>query len=64
MPKAVINTYSDIAINQFGDVVKVNKIISEQENVPNISKEVNFGKFSKKIALHNSVKSNDADLER
>mgnify|MGYP004510453141 CR=1 FL=1 len=64
MPKAVINTYSDITINQFGDVVKVNKIISEQENVPNISKEVNFGKFSKKIALHNSVKSNDADLER
>ena len=64
MPKAVINTYSDITINQFGDVVKVNKIISEQENVPNISKEVNFGKFSKKIALHNSVKSNDAVLER
>lgn len=64
MPKAVINTYSNITINQFGEVVKVNKIISEQENVPNISKEVNFGKFSKKIALHNSVKSNDVDLER
>lgn len=64
MPKAVINTYSNITINQFGEIVKVNKIISEQENVPNISKEVNFGKFSKKVALHNIVKTNNQDLER
>ena len=64
MPKAIINTYSNITINQYGEIVRVNKIISEQENVPNISKEVNFGKYSKKLALHNKVKSEDLDLGR
>ncbi|MDY2696510.1 MAG: hypothetical protein SOV27_05060 [Eubacteriales bacterium] len=64
MPKAIINTYSNITINQYGEIVRVNKIISEQENVPNISKEVNFGKYSKKLSLHNKVKSEDLDLGR
>ena len=64
MPKAIINTYSNITINQYGEIVRVNKIISEQENVPSISKEVNFGKYSKKLALHTKVKSEDLDLGR
>ena len=64
MPKAIISTYSNITINQYGEIIRVNKIISEQENVPNISKEVNFGKYSKKLSLHNKVKSEDLDLGR
>lgn len=64
MPKATINTYGNFAINKYGEVVRVSKIISEQENVPNISKEVEFLKYSKKLPIHNAVKSTIQDLGR
>lgn len=63
MPKAVISTYSVIPVNQFGGTIEVSKIISEQDNVPNLQKEVNFGKFSKKLMLHNKVASTDVGRE-
>ncbi len=43
MPKAVISTYGN----------DIKKIISEQQNVPNIQKEVDWGvkKYSNKLKL-------------
>ena len=62
MPKATISTYTTLS-TEFGDV-RVNNIISEQEIVPNIQKEVNFGKYSKKMQLHNKVVQVAEDLCR
>ena len=62
MPKATICTYTTLS-TKFGDV-KVNNIISEQENVPNIQKEINFGKYSKKLQLHNKLIQKDEDFCR
>ncbi len=59
MPKAEISTYSSMIINEYGEIIRVNKIVSEQEVVPEIKKEVNFGKFSKKLELHSKVASQD-----
>lgn len=62
MPKATISTYTTLS-TEFGDV-RVNNIISEQESVPNIQKEVNFGKYSKKLQLHTKTSQNVEELCR
>lgn len=62
MPKAIISTYTTLSINS--NIVKVDRIISEQENVPNIQKEVNFGKYSKKLSLRNKVVETESCLNR
>lgn len=64
MPKATIKTYADFAINQNGEYLRVSKIISEQEKVPNICKEVEFLKYSKKLPIHNVIKSTFVDFSR
>lgn len=63
MPKAFINTYSTIVLDS-SNAVKVNKIVSEQDVVPEIEKEVNFGKFSKKLSLRNRVSESDIEMSR
>lgn len=63
MPKTLISTYTSIETGKVGDVLKVNKIISEQDIVPNIQKEVSFGKFSKKLSLKNKVACVDMGRE-
>ncbi len=63
MPKTLISTYTSIETGKIGDVLKVNKIISEQDIVPNIQKEVCFGKFSKKLSLKNKVACADMGRE-
>ena len=63
MPKALISTYSTISLDSSNEI-KVNKIVSEQDIVPNIQKEVNFGKFSKKLSLRNKVAQTEVELDR
>lgn len=62
MPKATISTYATLE-TEFGEV-KVDKIISEQEFISNITKEVNFGKYCKKLHLNNKTLKTDSERDR
>ena len=60
MPKATIRTYGSFNVNE--TMINVSKITCEDAYVADISKEVSFGKYSKKLPLHGKVK--DTDLGR
>ena len=61
MPTANIHTYGQYNIN--GININVDKIICEDANVANISKEVSFGKYAKKLQLRNRTTSTHIDDE-
>ena len=61
MPKANIHTYGQYNIN--GETINVDKITCEDAKVANISKEVSFGKYSKKLSLRNCIASTHMDNE-
>lgn len=61
MPNAKIHTYGQYDIN--GVTINVNKITCEDDRVANISKEVSFGKYSKKLPLRNRTTSANIDTE-
>lgn len=68
MAKLDIHTYSKIQVNDYNGTlrdVRVNKIVCEQENVPDVSKTVSvFSKFSAKKNFNVAYKNNTNGIER
>lgn len=65
MAKFDIHTYSNIEVNHNGTTINVpvNKIYSELDNVPNITKTVNsFNKYSSKKNLNVACKHDNKGL--
>ena len=61
MPTVNIHTYGQYDIN--GVTINVEKITCEDSHVANISKEVSFGKYSKKLSLRNRTTNAQVDDE-